>query len=138
MDSVSVPKKAWSAMRIWLPMVLAPLIAGPVPAHHAEAVFDHSAVLTTAGTVRDFLWANPHTLIYLETADAGSHNDVLVLEGGSAIVMRRSGWSPDTLKVGDKLTVTYHPRRDHKPGGMLLGATTADGRTFTWRLPASG
>jgi hypothetical protein len=35
------------------------------------------------------------------------------------------------------LTVTYYPRRDHRPGGMLIAATLEDGRPLTWRPPRS-
>jgi len=109
------------------------LFATRALAHHAEAMFDRSALLSSSGTVKEFLWANPHTLIYLAVSDASGAPHVVVFECGSASVMKRDGWSRDTIKVGEKLTVSYYPRRDLKPGGMLATATFADGTKLGWR-----
>jgi hypothetical protein len=102
-------------------------------AHHAEATFDLSRVLSVTGTVKEYLLANPHTLIYLEVTDSNGQADLAVFQGGSAIVMTRSGWSRNSLKVGDKIHIDYYPRRDKKPGGMLITATREDGEKLTWR-----
>jgi hypothetical protein len=85
------------------------------------------------GTVKEFLWANPHTLIYLEVPGISGKSDVLAFEGGSAGIMRRNGWSRRSVKVGDKLTIEFHPRRDKKPGGMLITATLTDGTKLGWQ-----
>lgn len=102
-------------------------------AHHAEATFDHSRVLSVTGTVKEFLLANPHTLIYLEVTDSSGKTDLAVFQGGSAIVMTRYGWSRNSLMVGDKIHIDYYPRRDQKPGGLLVAATRENGEKLTWR-----
>jgi len=109
------------------------LWAAQAVAHHAEAVYDRAQTLSVSGTVKIFLWANPHTLIYLEVTDSNGRTDVDVFEGGSVAVMQRSGWARDSLKVGDKLTIRYHPRRDTRHGGQLLTAARMDGTTLGWR-----
>jgi hypothetical protein len=120
-------------MKIWNALLLTVLLDSPVLAHHAEALFDHSQVLAASGVVMEYLWANPHTNIYLEMADGAGRSNVLIFEAGPAIAMRRSGWTRDTLKVGDKVLINYYPRRDLKPGGQLVSAMLADGRTLNWR-----
>jgi hypothetical protein len=102
-------------------------------AHHAEATFDHRRVMSVAGTIKEFLLANPHTLIYLEVTDSSGKIDLAVFQGGSAIVMTRNGWSRNSLMVGDKIHIDYYPRRDKKPGGMLITATRENGEKLTWR-----
>jgi hypothetical protein len=102
-------------------------------AHHAEATFDHGRVLSVAGTIKEFLLANPHTLIYLEVTDSSGKTDLAVFQGGSAIVMTRNGWSRNSLMVGEKIHIDYYPRRDKKPGGMLITATRENGEKLTWR-----
>lgn len=109
------------------------LFASHAMAHHAEAVFDHSQTLSVTGTVKEFLWANPHTLVYLSVSDATGKLNVATFEGGPAAVMTRNGWSRSTLKVGDTVAVEYYPRRDRKPGGLLVIATLADGKKLGWR-----
>jgi diphthamide biosynthesis methyltransferase len=102
-------------------------------AHHAEVTFDHSRVLSVIGTIKEFLLANPHTLIYLEVTDSSGKTDLAGFQGGSAIVMTRNGWSRNSLMVGDKIHIDYYPRRDQKPGGMLITATRENGEKLTWR-----
>jgi hypothetical protein len=120
-------------MKTWLRLLLAALFSAPLMAHHAEALFDHTQTQSVMGTVTEFLWANPHTNIFLEVTDASGHSSVAVFEGGSAIAMRRAGWTRESMSVGDKLAISYYPRRDLKSGGQLLTATMADGRVLRWQ-----
>jgi hypothetical protein len=124
-------------MKIWKALALTALLNSPVLAHHAEALFDHSQTLAASGSVMEYLWANPHTNIYLEVADDAGRSNLILFEGGPAVAMRRWGWTRDTLKVGDKLLINYYPRRDLKPGGQLISATLPDGRTLSWRLASA-
>ena len=112
------------------------LFAGCALAHHAEGGFDRTRVISVTGTVKQFLWANPHAQIYLEVTDSNGSTDVDVFYGGSVIVMRRSGWSQGSLKVGDKLTIDFYPRRDHKRGGMWITVTKTNGEKLVWPQPA--
>ena len=43
--------------------------------------FDRSKLATVPGIVKEFLWANPHALIYLEVTGAGGRIDVDLFEG---------------------------------------------------------
>ena len=126
----------WSRYRtttIFSAIAVVFLHVGHAVAHHAEATFDHSKILFVTGTIREFLLANPHTLIYLGVTDSSGRTDVIVFQGGPAVVMTRNGWSRDSLKVGDKVRIDYTPRRDQKPGGMVITATRDGGEKFTWR-----
>jgi hypothetical protein len=120
-------------MNTWLKLMLAALFSAPLAAHHAEALFDHTQTQSVMGTVTEFLWANPHTNIFLEVTDASGRSSVAVFEGGSAIAMRRAGWTRESMSVGDKLAISFYPRRDLKSGGQLLTATMADGRVLRWQ-----
>ena len=121
------PMKTWSALALML------LYTGHLAAHHAEAAFDRKTPVSVPGIVKEFRWADPHTLVYLEVTAAGGRIDVSVFEGGSVTAMRRSGWSAGSLKPGDKVTIEYYSRRDQKPGGMLVAATLSDGKSLTWQ-----
>jgi len=112
------------------------LCMGQVEAHHGEALFDYRQTQSVTGTVKTYLWANPHVRVSLEIADARGHTDVSAFEAGSVSVMQRSGWSRQSLVIGEKLAITYHPRNDKKPGGMLISAMLADGRLLGWQPPA--
>jgi Family of unknown function (DUF6152) len=120
-------------MKIWSALALMLLYASYVTAHHAEAAFDHYKLASVPGTVKEFLWANPHALVYLEVTGPRHQIDVNVFECGSVQAMKRKGWSAVSLKPGDTVTIDYHPRRDKTPGGMLVAATLADGKKLTWQ-----
>lgn len=120
-------------MKIWSALALMLLYTTHATAHHADAVFDQKKLASVPGTVKAFLWANPHALVYVEVTGPGGQIDVDVFEGGSVTVMGRYGWSMGSLKPGDKVTIDYHPRRDKKPGGMLVAATLANGKRLTWQ-----
>ena len=124
-------------MKTLTALLLSTLVLVQAQAHHAEAMFDHTHPLTVTGAVKNYLWANPHTLIYLETTAPSGKPEVIVFEGGPASIMKTHGWTRVTLKAGDKLTLTYYPRRDGKSGGMLLTATTTDGKIMSWRATAT-
>jgi hypothetical protein len=120
------------SMKIWSALALMLLYASHATAHHAEAAYRQNTLASVPGTVKEFLWANPHALVYLEVTEPSGQVDVNVFEGGSVQVMKRMGWSAGSLKAGDRVTIDYHPRRDKAPGGMLVAATLADGRKLTW------
>ncbi len=42
--------------------------------------------------------------------------------------LERRGWSKNTLKVGDKVTIVIHPVKDGQHGGSFVKVTLADGR----------
>ncbi len=45
------------------------LLAGPVLAHHGGSAYDNANPLTLKGTVKEFLFIQPHPLIALEVKD---------------------------------------------------------------------
>jgi hypothetical protein len=45
--------------------------AAPVPAHHGGASFDETKTVTVAGTVTDYIWANPHVYVIGSTGSSG-------------------------------------------------------------------
>ncbi len=97
-------------------------------AHHSAAMFDQTRQITLSGTVRDFQWTSPHCYIQLLGSADQSAAQEWSLEMAAPMYLYRLGWRPSTVKVGDKITVSLHPLRDGRPGGLLFKVTTADGR----------
>jgi hypothetical protein len=117
-------------MRSLLVSVTLLSIAGTAWAHHSYAMFDGTKIATVSGTVARLEWSNPHVFIwiYVRNAQAASGYDLYAFSGGSTNLMSRNGWSPTTLKVGEKLTVDYWPLKDGRTGGHFMKATHEDGR----------
>jgi hypothetical protein len=97
-------------------------------AHHSAAMFDQTRQITLSGTVRDFQWTSPHCYIQLLGSADQAPAQEWSLEMAAPMYLYRLGWRPSTVKVGDKITVSLHPLRDGKRGGLLFKVTTADGR----------
>jgi Family of unknown function (DUF6152) len=96
-------------------------------AHHSAAMFDQTREVTLTGTVRDFQWTSPHCYIQLLASQDRAPAQEWSLEMAAPMYLYRLGWRPSTVKAGDKITVSVHPLRDGKRGGLLFKATTADG-----------
>jgi hypothetical protein len=73
-------------------------------------------------------WRNPHIFIFVETTDDDGERVEWKLETGSTPVMARSGWTRDSLAVGDRVVIRAHPenRRDRKVA-ILLTLEKEDG-----------
>jgi hypothetical protein len=126
---------AMKACRSALGAVLAAAaMAAPVQAHHSFAAFDMTKTLTILCTVKEFHWVNPHTwLIVVAPSDAGELREYR-FEGVPPSILTRSGWTEDTLQVGDRISLDYHPLRDGGPGGSYVAVTLPNGK----RLGTSG
>jgi hypothetical protein len=103
------------------------LVATTAAAHHSPSMFQAERELTLAGTVREFQWTNPHCYIQLMVPNAAGEEEEWNLEMGAPLYLRNSGWSPSTLKAGDRISVTILPLRAGGRGGLVLGATDAHG-----------
>jgi hypothetical protein len=113
--------------RIAMACAIATGLAAPAAqAHHSYAMFDRSKTVTLNGTIKQFQWTNPHSWIQVEVpSDAGT--DEWSVEMGSPFELLRVGWSPTTVKAGDKVSIQIHPTKDGSKGGGFVSAAGADG-----------
>jgi hypothetical protein len=113
-------------------------IFGPALAHHSTAIYDSDHPIELAGTVVEWQFVNPHVFIVLEVADAATGDKkVWNLEGGNTAGLFRRGWTPSTLKPGDRIAVTVRPLRSGAPGGNYSNPRWADGAPIDPK-PSSG
>jgi hypothetical protein len=88
-------------------------------AHHSAAAFDTQKEVTVNGTVKSYRFANPHVqLVVTVKKDDGSTVDMDV-EAGAASVLNGLGFTKDSLKVGESVTVTGNPARNNAEAHML-------------------
>jgi hypothetical protein len=114
-------------------VVLAGLLLG-VPslwAHHGLAAFDTTHTVKMQGTVTDFQWINPHAYIYADLKDENGKVANWKLEMGSlGMLTRHGGWTRDTVKRGDKVTVQGFRAKDGSAYMSLGKIELPDGRTL--------
>jgi hypothetical protein len=96
--------------------------------HHSFAMFDAAHEKTLSGTIKAFQWTNPHAWVWLDVPNAnGGTAEEWGIEGMSPNFLGRRGWSKNTLKPGDKVTIVIHPLKGGSKGGSFLKVTLPDG-----------
>jgi hypothetical protein len=103
-------------------------LSAPLLAHHGTAAYDETNRVTIKGTVTQFLWANPHTQIFLDVKDDKGKVTNWSTETFSPGKLVHMGWAPDCVKPGDQVTITLFPAKNGSPVGYLLKLVFADGR----------
>jgi len=106
------------------------LVAGSALAHHSPVMFDRSKKQTITGTVKEFVWTNPHASIQIEVMNAQGGTDVWGVEMNSPNNLVKQGWKSTLLKGGDKVSVVGNPLRAGEHGLLFLSIKLADGRVL--------
>jgi hypothetical protein len=84
----------------------------PVAAHHVIAAkFDPSKTVTLTGTVVGIDWANPHVHLFVDVKGTNLITN-WAIELESPFDLQKSGWSRDTVKIGDAITIQGITARD--------------------------
>src|ERR1700743_3796183 len=78
-------------------------------AHHSFAMFANDKTQTLEGTVKQFEWVNPHSWIHVVAVDDTGKSEEWAFEMGSPGQLASRGWTSASVKVGDKVTVVFHP-----------------------------
>jgi len=104
------------------------LLTAPAQAHHSFAVFfDSQKSVTLTGVVTQFHFVNPHGLIRLNVKTPEGKTEEWKVETNSPSVLRRRGWTPQSLTVGETITIEGWPARDGSKYARLRSAKRANG-----------
>ena len=117
-------------MRLWtlglLALGLAAVIV-PARAHHSmAAMYDDKKPVTVKGTVSAYEWTNPHVFITVEASDG-----TWAVELPSRVELRRVGWTRDSVKAGDAVTVDASVARDGSKKAAAKSVTLANGKKLS-------
>jgi hypothetical protein len=117
--------------RLLLASALVATFIAPVLAHHSPAAFEASKSITLTGTVKEFRWQNPHTWIEVNVPNEKGEQVLWAFELTSPTYLVRAGWKSNTLKPGDKVTISGRPLKSGEIGSAIFTSVTlADGRTL--------
>jgi hypothetical protein len=101
---------------------------GTIFAHHGNVAYDEKAPLTIKGAVTDFLWVNPHVQVFVDVKNDQGETVHWGCETMSPSKLFRSGWTRDSLKAGDQVTITVYPAKSHAPVGLIRKVVLANGK----------
>ena len=100
------------------------LAAVPAVAHHSFAAeYDSKKPITLKGIVTKVDWMNPHVYFYLDVKDEAGNITNWGFEMGPPNGLQRSGWTRNTMKIGDEVIVEGTLAKD--------GSNQANARSVT-------
>ena len=123
-----------------LALAFAALLGGSAAsAHHSFAVFfDDTKTIEITGSVTEFRFSNPHAIISLEVKNKTDGVEEWKAETNAVTLLKRRGWTKDSLKAGEVVTVDGWPSRDganymrmrtiKKADGTVLGTPVSNQR----------
>jgi len=88
-------------------------------AHHGTAVYDTVKPVTIKGTVTNWTWSNPHCLLEFDVKDDSGNVVHWITETSNPTDMSLKGWTKQTFKPGDEVTVTMIAAKNGRPIGRI-------------------
>jgi Family of unknown function (DUF6152) len=97
-------------------------------AHHSfAAVYDGTKETTIQGVVKQFRFVNPHAMMYLDATDASGKIVKWTVEFDGRLNLSNFGWTADSVKSGEHLTVTGNPSHTEPNRMFFRKLVRADG-----------
>src|SRR5437899_11049625 len=86
--------------------------ASQMLAHHAfYSTYDRDKTMKIEGTLKEFIWRNPHSFVRVEAPDEKGEMQMWVIEWAAPAQLTEKGLSSTTLRPRDKIVVTGDPAR---------------------------
>lgn len=116
--------KAFAILALGFFATLAPALA-----HHSFAAeYDDKKPFTSNGTVTKVEWLNPHARFYMDVKDESGKVTNWEFELASPNGLMRRGWTRNSLKPGDVVTVEAYRAKDGSNLGNARNVNLPDGR----------
>jgi hypothetical protein len=98
---------------VLLTAALLAIVVSQAAAHHSFAVFfDDTKNVSVSGSVTEFRFTNPHAIIEITRRTPLGQTETWRAETNAVTLLRRRGWTAESLKVGDMVTIDGWPSRD--------------------------
>lgn len=100
------------------PLITIAILAGllclmPAWSHHSPAShYLIDELITVEGVVTRFRLINPHARIYFDVTAEDGTTEPWLAEGNASAILKRRGWTRETLQPGDPITISGNPARD--------------------------
>ena len=109
--------------------------AGLSFAHHSvSATYITGKSVRIEGTLKEFIWRNPHSFIRIDVTEKDGKVELWSLEWGSSSQLSASKYpvSRTSIKVGDRIVAGGEPRRDPSVKGLRVFSIKRPVDGWTW------
>jgi hypothetical protein len=114
-------------------LIAFPLISGPAWAHHSMSMYDRDKQVTFKAIITQFEFANPHAHITFTVAGENGNIQTWTAEGPGPNRLADRGWTKDTLKPGDQVTIVGNPNKDGSTTMRFVKVTLPNGQELEAR-----
>lgn len=114
-----------------LALIVTAALTTPLWAHHSFAAeYDSKSPVKLTGAVTKVEWMNPHVYFYIDVKDEQSGKITnWAWEMGAPAVIQRNGWTRNSMKIGDLVTVEGTRAKNGQPHGNARAVVlTASGK----------
>ena len=119
-------------------LIVFALAEGPAFAHHsATATYIHGQIVRIDGTLKEFVWRNPHSFMKVEAVDEKGEKQIWVIEGAAPQQLTEGGLTASTFRAGDHVIVTGYPGRIAEDHRLLLQVIERPSDGFKYKGPAA-
>jgi hypothetical protein len=115
---------------IALAVLMSLLRVNELSAHHSMAMYDQQKTIIITGIVKRIDYKNPHPIFVITVTDDGGSQVDWTLETQSTAQLTSFGWTANTIKLGDKVSVAGNPARNGTPALHVSAIQLPDGRTI--------
>jgi len=116
--------------------ILLTLSGGPTFAHHSvAAMYIYGKTVKIEGTLKEFIWRNPHSFMKVEAPDEKGEKQIWIIEGAAPQQLNEAGLTATTLRPGDQVVVTGRPGRTAEDHKLLLHTIERPSDGFKFQGP---
>jgi Family of unknown function (DUF6152) len=116
-------------------LALGVISGAPLFAHHGTSVtYQTDKTITMTGTVTEFSFSYPHPQLYFDVKDADGNVQHWGSEFAPTPLMMKNmnvGWTRDSIKAGDTVTITCNPHRVPGSTACLAKELIVNGKKLT-------
>ena len=107
---------------------------GRAIAHHAfAATYIHDKTITIEGRVVEFLFRNPHSVVFVVTSGDKGPPVTWAADWGGGGQLSRQGIEENTIKPGDHVIISGNPSRNPADHRMRMLSLTRPSDGWEWR-----
>jgi hypothetical protein len=103
------------------------LMNASLSAHHSTVAYAERSITLKKATITKVVWAHPHIILTFTVKEANGTASTWSTESGSPGSVARLGWTRNSVKAGDVLTIELHPAKNGARVGRLKKVIFPDG-----------